>query len=62
MDPSTLKSIRDRLGMTQADLAEALSVSRVTVARWEIGTHRIPESVALAVQHLKPKKGRKRRP
>lgn len=47
--------------MTQAELADALHVARETVARWETGTHRIPEAVALAVRHLKPKKGRRPR-
>jgi len=55
VDPNQLKAARARLGLTQAELADALHVARETVARWEIGTHRIPESVALAVQTLKPK-------
>lgn len=37
-DPATRGSIRRRANLTQRQLAEALGVTRVTVARWEIGT------------------------
>lgn len=38
--PSTLLAIRDRLGLTQAQLAEKLGVSFATVNRWEGGGNR----------------------
>ena len=38
MIPSDLKSARQRLGMTQAQVAFMLRVDRVTWARWEAGT------------------------
>lgn len=37
-DPATRGAIRKRANVTQRQLAEALGVTRVTVARWEIGT------------------------
>jgi DNA-binding transcriptional regulator YiaG len=38
-----VRRIRDRLTLTQAALARALGVTRVTVARWETGVDAIPE-------------------
>jgi transcriptional regulator with XRE-family HTH domain len=35
----TLKQVRDRLGMTQEQFADALSLSRYTVMRYESGKH-----------------------
>jgi DNA-binding transcriptional regulator YiaG len=37
--PSLAAAIRRDCGVTQRELAEALGVDRVTVARWEIGEH-----------------------
>ena len=39
--PAVARSIRHSADVTQAELAAALEVDRVTVARWEIGT-RVP--------------------
>ena len=39
--PALAKVIRESAGISQARLAEALGVHRVTVARWEAGT-RVP--------------------
>ena len=51
-----LKRRRERLGMSQAQLAEALHVTQVTVARWETGAFvpRMPEAVLALVDTLKP--------
>jgi len=46
-----LKKIRERLGMTQVDLAKRLQITWRTVARWEAGS-RIPETVRLALLHI----------
>jgi DNA-binding transcriptional regulator YiaG len=37
MTPKKIKTIRKRLGLTQAKLAERLGVCKNTVARWERG-------------------------
>jgi putative transcriptional regulator len=49
MRPVELKHRRDRLGLTQTELADRLGVTWNTVARWETGQRRIPE---LAVRLL----------
>lgn len=37
---SNLKTVRSRLGISQAEFASRLKVTRDTVARWELGTRR----------------------
>jgi DNA-binding transcriptional regulator YiaG len=46
MTPKDFKELRHRAGLTQAEAGERLGVTRVTVARWEIGDRRIPEMAA----------------
>lgn len=55
MTPAQLRSAREKLGLTQAGLAEKLGVNRTTVARWETGVLEIPQMAALAVRHLQCK-------
>lgn len=55
MTPDALRSLRDRLGLTQAQLGNLLGVTRNTVARWEMGLHPIPR---LAVKLLAMMKSR----
>ncbi len=52
-----VRRIRERLKLTQAALARALGVTRVTVARWETGVYAIPEPTARLLQRLR-KEGR----
>jgi len=52
MTPSALKRRRRALALTQAGLAAALGVRRETIARWEIGTRRIPELAARLLARL----------
>ncbi len=52
MRPNDLKKARQALGLTQEQLAERLRTSRQTIARYELGTHRVPFAVQLAVDHL----------
>ena len=47
-----LKAARARLGLSQAALAEALEVHRVTITVYEAGRQPIPRLVALAVEAL----------
>ncbi len=51
MNAKELKGIRDRLGMTQTDLAKRLKMTWRTVARWEAGA-KIPETVCLALREV----------
>jgi DNA-binding XRE family transcriptional regulator len=50
--PHQLKAARERLGLTQTTMAEALGVVRESVNRWERGAVAIPKSIALAVKFL----------
>jgi len=61
MDGKTLKRQREALGYSQSGFAALLQIHVMTISKWERGQHRIPESVALAVQHLKPKQGGKKK-
>jgi DNA-binding transcriptional regulator YiaG len=40
LPPQVAAAIRDAAGISQVRLAEELHVHRVTLARWEAGTHR----------------------
>lgn len=49
----TIKAARERLGMTQEDLAEKLEVSRQAVSKWELGASvPSPENLALLEEVL----------
>ena len=52
MKPSDLKRIREQLGLTQQQLADALHTTRVSVARYEAGMRRIPGMVKVAIDRL----------
>jgi DNA-binding transcriptional regulator YiaG len=43
MTPDQFNELRRRAGLTQAEAAKWLGVTRVTVARWETGVRAIPE-------------------
>ena len=51
MTPNEYKSLRERLGLTQAGLALRLGVSRRTIISRETGA-RITEEAALAIRAL----------
>lgn len=61
MKPGELKAVREKLKLTQAQLAKALGVDRVTVARWETGLRKLPPMLALAIKGFRSelRKGRK---
>jgi transcriptional regulator with XRE-family HTH domain len=50
-----LRKMRERLGLTQVQLAEALKVSQVTISRWETDAMAIqqPTILRLALEHLR---------
>lgn len=52
MRPGDLKRARQVLGLTQAQLAEALRTTRMTITRYEAGTRRIPGMVEVALEQL----------
>jgi DNA-binding transcriptional regulator YiaG len=61
MDGKALKRRREALRYSQAKLAALLHVHTLTVSRWERGQHKVPESVALVIKSLKPKRRAKLR-
>jgi len=52
MTARQLAKARERLGLSQAALAERLDVHEMTVSRWERGALAIPTMAALAVRCL----------
>ena len=42
MDAKTVRRIRKKLKLTQAQLASQLGVHRLTVSKWERGQHPVP--------------------
>lgn len=46
------KGRRERLGLTQRELAEVFGVDRMTVSRWERGVLNVPPYVDLALAEL----------
>lgn len=46
MTGKDVQRLRKRLGLTQAELAQRIGVTRVSVWRWEAETHGIRESAA----------------
>lgn len=56
MRSKELKDIREELGLTQQQLAEALQTTRVSVARYEAGMRRIPGIVSVVLNQLRREK------
>ena len=52
MTAGQFKQTRQRLGYTQAKLAETLRLSRMTISRYEAGTWEIPLAVEMALDRL----------
>jgi len=56
MTPEALRSARKTLGLTQAQLAEALGLTRISITRYEAG-RAIPLYIELAVERLLDRSG-----
>lgn len=52
MAPEDLKEWRKANGYTQQNLADALDVLQITIARWETGVRKIPSFLHLALRCL----------
>jgi len=53
MTSEDLKTLRMKLGLTQAQLGTKLGVARNTVTRWEMGIRGIPEPVVRLLNFLR---------
>jgi transcriptional regulator with XRE-family HTH domain len=56
-----MKRKRQALGLTQLALAERIGVHRITIAKWEAGTVRIPKSIKLLMELLVKTEGTKQK-
>ena len=56
MEATKFKEVREQLGLTQAQLADALGVKENTVYRWEAGKLPISKTVWMAVAYLELQK------
>lgn len=57
--PGYVRTLREALGLTQAELAERIGVDKMTVARWEWGKLRPRRSAAAALDKLRRDAGRR---
>lgn len=55
LKPRDLKRVREGLGLTQQQLADALHTTRVSVARYEAGMRKIPGVVSVVLDQLRQK-------
>ena len=55
MEKSDLKERREKLRLTQAELAELLGVKENTVYRWEAGLSPISKMVELSIENIESK-------
>ena len=56
MDKDTFRRKRERLGLTQEELAKRLGKSRPTIARYESGEFPVPKAVELALKVIEAEK------
>lgn len=57
-EPAEIKKVRQTLGLIQKDMAAAIGVHPITVARWELGTRRIGRRHGLLLATLLQEKTR----
>jgi transcriptional regulator with XRE-family HTH domain len=58
MDKETFKRKRERLGLTQEELAKRLGMSRPSIARYEGGIVPIPKAVEMALKLIEEQEKR----
>jgi len=56
MQPAELKQWRESHGWSQTQTARYLGTTQVNISRWEEGTHKIPQSVAMLIYLLGQKR------
>lgn len=63
MKPKEFRAIRERMGLSQTELAELMGTNQNTVSRWEIGKCKISEPIARFLRLLDKttRKGGKRK-
>ena len=61
MTPTELKTVRERLDLTQQQLAAVLGVHRIAVVRWESGARKVPSLLPLAIQALNYEQRKRRK-
>jgi DNA-binding transcriptional regulator YiaG len=52
MTGEELKNFREKMGLSQDQLAKELKVARNTVSRWELEERKIPEFLELALETI----------
>lgn len=52
MTAAEVRRIRERLGLTQAELAARIGVHTMTVSRWERGVVNVPEPVGRLIRFV----------
>lgn len=53
MGEEEFKNMRERMRLTQKELANRLEVTETTIYRWETGKNPIPKSVELALKQIR---------
>jgi transcriptional regulator with XRE-family HTH domain len=56
MTPADLRAIRERLGLTQAELAERIGVTDRSMRRYESGEHSISRPIAMLIESIRPRR------
>lgn len=57
--PGYIRTLREALGMTQAQMAERIGVSKMTVARWECGKMSPGDEAVAALEKLRKARARR---
>lgn len=52
LEPEDVRFVRERLGLTQDQLADFLGVTRNAIYRWEVGINDVPNYIGLTIAGL----------